>query len=94
MPRNGGGRSVYVPPSGVLGAGQQTQAGQAALIGGGGPFSRTVSATGSLTRRRRPKRRVKKSAATSRRRSSPARLVKGSRAAKLFMARLRRKRRK
>jgi hypothetical protein len=93
MPRNGTGRGVYVPPTGALGANQQTQAGQAALVGGSGPISRSF-ANSTPTRRRRSKRRVKKSAATRRRRSSPGRLVKGSRAAKAFMAKLRRKRRK
>lgn len=85
----GGGVPIMVPmlpPGGFAGFAQQTPAAQRAMrIGGNG--------TG-----RRRKRRAKKVAGARRRkrRSSkkPARLVKGSAAAKRYMASIRRKRRK
>ena len=90
----GGGQSnmgYIVPPGGAQGFGQQTPATQALFIGGGG----ATRARGPSKRRRKtraraasaPKRRAKA------KRSKPARLVKGSAAAKRYMASIRRKRR-
>jgi hypothetical protein len=75
--------------------GQQTLAGQ--IIGTGGGMTRG----GGVRRKRRASkktaaRRARSSPAkrASKRRAKPARLVKGSAAAKAYMAKIRRKRRK
>lgn len=79
---------IYIPPNGFVGAGQQTQATQ--LIGARMPSS--------APRKRRRKAAAKRAAPKRRRRTAkakrPARLVKGSAAAKRYMASIRRKRRR
>jgi hypothetical protein len=79
-------------PSGI---GQQTLVGQ--IIGSG----RTAGNGGGVRRKRKASRKTaaRRSASSpakraSSRRSKPARLVKGSAAAKAYMAKIRRKRRK
>lgn len=84
-------RSFTVPPGGFVGASQQTQAGQVALLGSRG-FS-----NGSRRRRKRNstakrKRTAKKRSARSSSRGKKNRLVKGSAAARRYMARLRKMR--
>jgi hypothetical protein len=78
---------IYIPPNGFGGQGQQTTANQ--LVG-------TRPARSGVTRRRR--RKVAKRAAPRRRKRTsskrPARLVKGSAAAKRYMASIRRKRKR
>lgn len=92
-------RLAYIPPLGNTGASSMTQAGQLALAG------RSVSAMPGAPRARRAssrkRRRKASSRPTMRRRARRAssrrgarRLVKGSAAAKRFMARLRAKRRR
>lgn len=81
---------VYIPPNGFVGQGTQTAANQ--LVGARG------SRTG--TGRRRRKAAKKRAAPTRRRRAAKkragraGRMVKGSAAAKRYMAKLRRMRRK
>ena len=99
-----GGRNVnqvggkpYVPPSGFAGASQQTQASQAATFAPASiaGFRRGVA---QAPRRRRKKR---KAAAKTHRRARRApskrgklkRMVKGSKAARAYMAKIRRMRR-
>ena len=82
---------MYIPPNGFAGQGQQTQANQLVpAMSGAAP-----------ARKRRKKKRAKPKTArkTTRKRSSrstkrPARLVKGSAAAKRYMAAIRRKRKR
>ena len=84
-------RSMYIPPNGFAGQGEQTQANQlvAAMIA-------------RPARKRRKAKRAKPRAAArakprkrkARKAKRPARLVKGSAAAKRYMASIRRKRRK
>lgn len=83
----------WVPPNGFIGNGQQTMATQ--MITGG------MRSTANGTRRRRRKTKKRASASSTRKRKAsrrstkrPARLVKGSAAAKRYMAKIRRKRRK
>lgn len=82
---------LIVPPGGFAGFAQQTPATQAL-------FQRASRGTRSSAprRKRRTKAKAKAKATTRRRRSTkakrPARLVKGSRAAKAYMAKIRRKR--
>ena len=84
---------MKVPGQGFVGAGQQTMAAQ--LIIGGGMRNgstgrkRRKSARKSAKRKSSPKR--KRSARSMKR---PARLVKGSAAAKRYMASIRKKRRR
>jgi hypothetical protein len=82
--------ALIVPPGGFAGNAQQTGATQ--LL-----FAKASGARGGrVTQRRR--RKTTKAKTTRKRRSSssrakkPARLVKGSRAAKAYMAKIRRKR--
>lgn len=80
---------MFIPPGGFIGAGSQTMAGQAGL---GAP--RAPRAT---SRRRAARPSGRKSRATSRRtskRRNGARFVKGSAAARRYMAKLRRMRKK
>ena len=85
-----------IPPNGLNGTAQQTPATLAALASMLGGARRS-----SGTRRRKPraaatraaKRAAPRAAAAKRSRSKPARLVKGSAAAKRYMAKIRRKRR-
>lgn len=88
-------KASIVPPGGFAGFSQMTQASQLALSGG----VRSSSARGTARRRKRKMsakasapRRKKRKKASSRR--TAARLVKGSRAAKAYMAKIRRKRKK
>lgn len=76
---------MYIPPNGFGGQGQQTTANQ--LVG--------VRSSAAAPRRRR-KKTVKRAAASRRRKNGkrPARLVKGSAAAKRYMASIRRKRKR
>lgn len=81
--------STIVPPGGFAGFSQMTQASQTALRGG-------VGTRRSGTKRR--KKSAKRSGGAKRQRNTAkrkaGRLVKGSAAAKRFMANLRRKRKK
>lgn len=83
-------RTLIVPPGGFAGNAQQTSATQ--LM-----FAKATGSKGGRTTQRR-RRKAKKTATRSRKRKSPrarkARLVKGSAAAKRFMASIRRKRKK
>jgi hypothetical protein len=85
--------SIRVPPGGFAGFAQQTAATQEL-------FRRAGSLGGRTTQRRRRKSAKKKAVRASGRRRTkrkvgkPARLVKGSAAAKKYMASIRRKRRK
>jgi hypothetical protein len=80
---------LIVPPGGFAGMAQQTDATRAL-------FARAGRAGGRSTQRKR-RRKAKAAGATRKRRRSskrPARLVKGSAAAKRYMAKIRRKRRR
>lgn len=84
---------IVIPPNGWAGTAQQTQATQLVVGGMSG------RATGTRRRKRKsaakratPKRRTRR--ASSRSAKRPARMVKGSAAAKRYMAKLRRMRRK
>lgn len=85
--------SIVVPPGGFAGFAQQTPATQALFQRSG-----RVGGQRSAAKRRRKRAKTAKTATrkTARRRKSarPARLVKGSAAAKRHMAKIRRKRRK
>src|SRR5262245_28503989 len=89
-------RLFLVPPGGFIGAQQQTQAGQVALMGGrgggggGARRRRRRSASSTRKRARKSSRRVSSRRARSRKSSRRMRLVKGSAAAKRYMAKLRR----
>jgi len=76
---------IYIPPNGFVGQGNQTQANQ--LVG---------ARTARPARKRRRKATAKRAAPKRRRAKAkrPARLVKGSAAAKRYMASIRRKRRR
>ena len=95
--RNPGGfpPAPHVPPSGFAGAGQQTQAAQAVTFA---PASIAgFSGKSMFKRRRKKKRAASASKSRTRKRSSSRkrklkRLVKGSRAAKAYMAKIRRMR--
>lgn len=83
-----------VPGLGFAGLGQQTRAAQLVFQQAAGRAgARRTSGTGKKRRRARAAARpAKRRAASSRSRSKPARLVKGSAAAKRYMAKIRRKR--
>lgn len=78
---------LIVPPGGFAGFAQQTPATQAM-------FQRGRPVTGTRRRKRRTKAKTKRAAprARTRKRAKAKRLVKGSRAAKAYMAKIRRKR--
>jgi hypothetical protein len=84
---------IIVPPGGFAGFAQQTPATQRL-------FSQAAGRRGGQTTQRRRRRKAKAAAAMPRRRRRrsrarrPARLVKGSAAAKRYMASIRRKRRR
>lgn len=84
-------RTLIVPPGGFAGNAQQTAATQQL-------FAKATGARGGRTTQRRRRKAKAKTATRSRKRKSPgrrkARLVKGSAAAKRFMASIRRKRKK
>lgn len=85
-------RTLIVPPGGFAGNAQQTSATQ--LL-----FSKASGARGGRTTQRRRKAKAKtatrsRKRKTSTRKRGKARLVKGSAAAKRFMASIRRKRKK
>lgn len=86
-------RIPLVPPGGFIGAQSQTSAGQTALLGARGSSPRRRRRTSS---RRARMRKSSRRASSRRRRSrkSPMRLVKGSAAAKRYMAKLRRMRKR
>jgi len=97
---NGGGR-VAVPPGGFAGVAQQTPAAQATTVAaggfGGGPVRRIgVNSAPTRTMYRKPKRggitprRPRRNGKRARSHSRPAYMVKGSKAAKARMAKLRR----
>jgi len=80
---------IYIPPNGFLGQAQQTTANQ--LVGV------RAARNGNGKRRKRRAARTARAAPRKRKRSNskrPMRLVKGSAAAKRYMAKIRRKRRK
>lgn len=78
---------IYIPPNGFVGQGSQTAANQ--LIGTRGPRPARKRRRKATAKRAAPRRRAAKKRAGKR-----ARLVKGSAAAKRYMARIRAKRRK
>jgi len=85
---------IVIPPGGFAGMAQQTPATQQA-------FAQVAGRRGGQTTQRRRRRKAKASAAPRRRRKSSGRrrrgrahLVKGSAAAKRYMAKIRRKRRR
>lgn len=80
--------SMFIPPGGFLGAASNTQAGQAAL------GTRRSGNGGARRKRRKSPRRAKPTRTSSKRSSKLKRMVKGSAAAKAYMAKLRKKRRK
>lgn len=84
-------RTMVVPPGGFAGFAQQTPATQALFQRAG-----RIGGTRSATRRRKRKATAKRAAPKRRRRttSKKARLVKGSAAAKRYMASIRRKRKR
>jgi len=84
-------RSIVVPPGGFAGFAQQTPATQALFQRAG-----RIGGTRSAAKRRRRKATAKRAAPKRRRRttSKKARLVKGSAAAKRYMASIRRKRKR
>lgn len=83
--------SIIVPPGGFAGFGQQTPATQQLFARAGRKGGKRSAAT-----RKRRKKTAAKSAPRRRRTRAkkPARLVKGSRAAKAYMAKIRRKRKR
>ena len=85
--------NVIVPPGGFVGFAQQTPATQALFQRAG-----RIGGKRSAAKRRRKRKSSKKKAAPAarrrRRRSTKRRLVKGSAAAKRYMARLRRMRKR
>lgn len=94
----GGALRPRIPPNGFAGASQQTAATQATMAGPVVNTGYAMMGSGrrsSKRRRRKAPRPVKRSRkAKSRAPKRRAKLRKGSRAAKLFMARLRAKRKK
>lgn len=82
---------IIVPPGGFAGFAQQTPATQALFQRAG-----RVGGKRSAAKRKRAKRKTAKAAAPRRRRKTArkARLVKGSAAAKRYMASIRRKRKR
>lgn len=78
---------IIVPPGGFVGFAHMTAASRASL-------SQGVRSSGTSKRRRTKKKRAAKrvSRRTSVKRGKKARLVKGSKAAKAYMAKIRRKR--
>jgi hypothetical protein len=83
--------SIVVPPGGFAAYGQQTPATQQLFARAG----RKGGKRSAATRRRRKKSAARAAPKRKRaRRAKPARLVKGSRAAKAYMAKIRRKRKR
>ena len=82
-----------IPPGGFLGAGSQTAAVQHLTNKAMGPKRRRTTKKRTTKKRTARKRPAKRRASTARKKK-PARLVKGSAAAKRHMAKLRRMRRK
>lgn len=82
---------IIVPPGGFAGFAQQTPATQAL-------FQRLGRTNGGTVRRRKRRTKAKSAVTTRRKRRAtakrPARMVKGSRAAKQYMAKIRRKRKR
>lgn len=85
---------LIIPPNGFAGQVQQTQANQLVRTRGASAWTRTrrKKRKAAAPKKRATKRRTKR--ASSSRSAKPARLVKGSAAAKRYMAKLRRMRRK
>jgi len=83
---------IYIPPGGFVGSGQQTQAGQATLLGTrrGGNGGRRRRRSRSSSRGSSAPRRKRR--ATGRKSRKLRRLVKGSAEARRYMARIRRMR--
>lgn len=83
---------IYIPPNGFAGQGQQTHANQLVPAAAGMTRAprkrRKKSSTRSSTRKRSTRKR------STRKSKRPARLVKGSAAAKRYMAKIRRKRKR
>lgn len=84
-------RTIVVPPGGFAGFAQQTAATQQLFQQAGRKGGKRSAAV-----RRRKKRKTVKTAKrkTTRRKATKKRLVKGSRAAKAYMAKIRRKRKR
>lgn len=84
-------RKPFIPPGGFQGFAQQSQAVQAILRG-----KSPTRKKRRTTKKRTAKKRVVKKRATARRRTTkqPARMVKGSAAAKRHMAKLRKMRKR
>ena len=91
---------IFIPPGGFIGFGQQTAAVQALLRSksGGAVVRRKKRTTKKRTRKPARRKAAPKRARRATRRTTrggkPARLVKGSAAAKRHMAKLRKMRRK
>lgn len=88
-----GRKRFFVPPGGFAGFSQQSPATQALLRGAGG---RTVRSPGRRKKKKRTAQRgaPRKRKSSARTRSGRARLVKGSAAAKRYMAKIRKLRKR
>ena len=84
---------AIIPPNGFIGAGQQTQAVQFGLRQAMGT-NRTMKRSGSSKRRKKKRAGVSSAPRKRRAKRGKARLVKGSAAAKAYMAKIRKKRKK
>ena len=85
---------IYIPPNGFLGQGQQTHANQ--LVPAASGLAKPARKRKKKARGAKRATTARKSGRTTRRKKTarPARLVKGSAAAKRYMAKIRRKRKK
>jgi len=83
-------RNIVVPPGGFAGFAQQTAATQAMFQRAGRKGGKRSAAKRRKTSKKKAVRRVKRKTP----RKSARRLVKGSRAAKAYMAKIRRKRKR
>jgi hypothetical protein len=88
--------TIFIPPGGFAGFAQQTVAVQSALSRRAKPKRRARTTRKSPVRRKKTVARKRRAAPASRKRarasSRPARLVKGSAAAKRYMAKIRKMR--
>lgn len=85
---------MYIPPNGFVGAGQQTQAAQLIELGMPRATAPRRRRKKKAAKRAAPRRRTAKRKTAKRASKRPARLVKGSAAAKRYMASIRRKRKR
>lgn len=87
-------RNPLVPPGGFAGWAQQTPAAQALLRGGTSRPRKKAAKKRATTTKRRATTKKRKTTRRSGAKKKPAYMVKGSRAAKMHMKKLRAKRRK